>query len=211
MRFASFLAFVTAVSGAAIEKVATSPDGYTYEVVDESLYVPETITHADGTTSTVLIHPAFKWKRNEEEVATSPNVEKRLEWRGGGFGHDNQCGASTFINKSSGGSPKTTDCVKIRDHYRTANGYFQTYTWDYGSHWTRLVITGTCVFGVKSKNGAYPRIGSEDISDLTKDAINRFKTSDSPSRVGAEGNMGCNVQLISVSGSASVNWAIFHN
>ncbi|KAK4220755.1 hypothetical protein QBC38DRAFT_524929 [Podospora fimiseda] len=79
------------------------------------------------------------------------------------------------------------------------------------SHWTRLVITDSCVFGVKSASAAYPRIGSLDIADITRDAINMYKTTGSPSRIGAEGNMGCNVQITGFSGLASVNWAIFHN
>ncbi|KAK3984707.1 putative necrosis-inducing factor-domain-containing protein [Cladorrhinum sp. PSN332] len=212
MRFATVLAFATAASAVALPKSAVSPDGYKYEVVDEAHYVPETITLEDGTTSTVLVHPAFKFKRNEVEApgSSANKVDKRLDWVGGQ--RPDTCGASSFVNKSSGGSPKTTDCVKIRDHYRTANGHFvvmSNFDIKPNGDWCRLVITGSCVFGIKSKNQWDPRVGSTDIADLTGDSINKFKTSGSPSRVGAEGNMGCQTDMFT--GTASVDWAIFHN
>lgn len=211
MRFFNVLAFATAASAVAVPNSAVSPDGYKYDVVDESQYVPDTITLEDGTTSTVLVHPAFKFKRHGEAPGTTPNkVDKRLDWVGG-YKPDT-CGHSSFVNKSSGGSPKTTDCVKIRDHYRTANGHFvamSNFDLKPNGDWCRLVITDSCVFGIKSNNQWDPRVGSLDIADLTRDAINMFKTSGSPSRIGAEGNMGCETDMFT--GTASVDWAIFHS
>ncbi|KAK4221934.1 putative necrosis-inducing factor-domain-containing protein [Podospora fimiseda] len=208
MRFANVLGFATAITAAAVPngKTAVSPDGYVYNVVDESLYIPDTITLEDGTTTTVLVHPAFK----RGVAGTTPNdkLDKRLTWNSGGSA--DKCGASTFVNMSSSGSPKTTDCVLIRKHYQTSGGFFTAWDWDLnGSNWCRLVITNTCVFGIKSNNGLGVEVGALDIHDLTKDAINMFKTSGSPSRIGAEGNMGCSTNL--PGGTPSVNWAIFHS
>ncbi|KAK4221930.1 putative necrosis-inducing factor-domain-containing protein [Podospora fimiseda] len=202
MLFANILAFATAVTAAAVSKTATSPDGYVYDVVDESLYVADTITLPDGNTTTVLIHPSLKFKRG---VDTSDKLDKRLGWSSGS---PDRCGASSFINKSSGGSPVTGDCEAIRNHYQHANGYFTAASWDLGSHWTRLVITGSCVFGIKSGNQGGIHVGSTDIYDLTRDAINMYRTNWNPSRIGAEGHMGCNVMI---GGTAAVDWAIFHN
>ncbi|KAK4220421.1 putative necrosis-inducing factor-domain-containing protein [Podospora fimiseda] len=201
MRFANVLAFATAVTAAAVPngKTAVSPDGYVYDVVDESLYVPDTVTLPDGSTTTVLIHPALMLKRNEDKL------DKRLDWSGGS---PDKCGASSFINKSSGGSPLTSDCEAIRNYYQWANGRFVAFAWDFGSAWTRLVITGTCVFGIKSANVGGVNVGSLDIYDLTRDSINWYKTSGSPSRIGAEGHMGCATEW---AGNADVDWAIFHN
>lgn len=210
MRFSTVLAFVTAASAAALptaeSETAVSPDGYTYTVEARS-YVPDTITLEDGTNATVHVHPAFKFVKRDD---TTPNkVDKRLEWVQGGR---DQCGNSSFKNKSSSGSPKTVDCKAIMTYYQNANGFFvasSNMDLKLGGAWCRLVITGSCVFGIKSKNQLDPRVGSSDIADVTRDAMAKFKTSGSPSRTGAEGNMGCSTDLFA--GTASVDWAIFHN
>jgi hypothetical protein len=210
MRFSTLLAFATATAAAALPQgeTAVSPDGYTYAVEPRS-YVPETITLADGTTTTVHVHPDFKFVKRDEIPGTTPNkVAKRLSWF---EGYPDQCGHSSFVGKSSDGSPKTVDCKAISTYYRTANGMFVAYPiGDLSRHWCRLVITGSCVFGIKSKNTFPFRVGSLDIADITRDAMASFKTSGSPSRTGAEGTMGCTLDKYTTD-VASVNWAIFHS
>ncbi|CCC11716.1 hypothetical protein SMACR_04699 [Sordaria macrospora] len=188
----------TAITSEVEIKTAVSPDGYVYKVETEA-YVEDTITAADGTTHTVLVHPTFKRFVDEHGTSLNPNKEKRLSWYGG---NADQCGNSNFINKTTGGSPTTGDCGEVRDYYRTANGYYSAsrFTDLAGSDWCRLVITRTCVFGIKSANFNGASVGSTDISDLTRDAINKFQ---SGGRVGAEGEMNCN--------NSKVLWAIFHS
>lgn len=212
MRFSTLLTFATAAAAVAVPKAdgdttAVSPDGYTYTVEARS-YVPETITLDDGTTTTVLVHPDFAFVKRDGTTA-NPRHAKRLDWVQ--YGRD-QCGASSFVNKSSGGSPKTVDCKAIMTHYQSADGHFvamSNFDLKAGGAWCRLVITGSCVFGIKSKNQWDPRVGGSDIADLTRDAMAKFKTAGSPSRTGAEGNMGCSTDMFR--GTASVNWALFHS
>lgn len=209
MRFDAVLTFATAAAAAALptaeSETAVSSDGYTY-TTEARPYVAETVILDDGTTTTVHVHPSFKFVKRD---GTTPNVDKRLSWVQ--FGRD-QCGASTFNNKSSIGSPKTVDCKAIMTYYQNLDGYFvamSNFDLKANGDWCRLVITESCVFGIKSKNQWDPRVGASDISDIIRDAMAKFKTSDSPSRTGAQGNMGCATDMFS--GTASVDWAIFHN
>ncbi|CDM27563.1 unnamed protein product [Penicillium roqueforti FM164] len=74
----------------------------------------------------------------------------------------NNCGPSTFINQSSGGSPR------------------------FGVQ-HQLVQYGTCAFGVTSgSSGA--RIGNQDIIDLINSSIARFEWN---GLVGAKGSISC--------------------
>jgi hypothetical protein len=212
MLFSTLLAFATAVSAAAVPKpegpngeTAVSPDGYTYTLESRS-YIDETITLDDGTTATVSLHPDFKFVKREG--GTSPN-EKRLK-----FLHNNklanQCGNSSFHKKSSGGSPKTADCERIIAHYRQTWGFFvakSNIDIRPGGAWCRLAYTGSCAFGIKSKNQWSPQVGSTDIVDLIQASVDKFRTNGNPSRVGAEGNMGCKTYYWDA--TASVDWAIF--
>ena len=59
---------------------AVFADGYVYNVETEA-FVEDTITTADGTTHTVLIHPAFKRAIDERGTSPNPSMEKRLEWK----------------------------------------------------------------------------------------------------------------------------------
>lgn len=194
---------VANTGGEAAVQTAVSPDGYLYTVEAES-YVEDTITTADGITHTVLVHPAVK-RAVDEHGGTSPNPNKnknrkRLTWTDG---TSDTCDNTTLVNKTSGASPSVNDCAAVRDYYRAHNGYFFASVFEAGGDpWCRLVITGTCVFGVKSHNifGVY--MGSSNIADLVDLSINSFQ---SGGRIGAEGETTCGTQ------AATVKWAIFHS
>lgn len=85
----------------------------------------------------------------------------------------NDCGDSTFINRSSGGSPRVADCEQL------ARNIAGDGTWtvdDSAQH--QLAQYGTCAFGVTvhSDGAWYAYIGNEDIRDLIFDSIKRFRT-----------------------------------
>ena len=118
----------------------------------------------------------------------------------------NNCGGSSFINRTSGGSPWVNDCRQIA--YNIRNGGTWTTDGLVGNH-RQLVQYGTCAFGVEVKGadtfvGQY-KVGNSDIIDLINDSINRFQ---SGGRVGSEGRMPC--QKV-VGGNAWVTWGLYHD
>lgn len=222
MRFSVLLTFATAAAAAALpkaedktaeSKTAVSPDGYTY-TVEARAYVPDTITLDDGTSATVHIHPAFEFVRgndDDDDTTTPHKASKRaVPWKSGGR---DQCGASSFVGKTTGGSPKTVDCKAIMSYYENADGRFvarSNQDFSLNGDWCRLVSSGTCVFGIKSNNQLDPMVGGSDIADVIRDAMTRYKSKDSPSRTGAQGSMGCNHEKLNgLGGRAGVEWAIF--
>ncbi|KAI2767377.1 hypothetical protein CBS147339_4188 [Penicillium roqueforti] len=93
----------------------------------------------------------------------------------------NDCGPSTFINRSSGGSPR------------------------FGVQ-HQLVQYGTCAFGVTSESsGASVHIGNQDIIDLINSSIARFEWN---GLVGAAGYMSC--QREASPDFLSVRWGLYH-
>ncbi|KAK3400278.1 putative necrosis-inducing factor-domain-containing protein [Sordaria brevicollis] len=186
-------------------KTAVSPDGYTY-IVESEAFVEDTFTRSDGRNVTILVHPALKRSIDMDATGQTPNtaLTKRLTWNDGNQYAD-MCGVSTYVRKTSGASPLTSDCAAIRDYYAQHHGRFVA-TWAeraWNGAWCRLVITGTCVFGIQSDSFYAVNVGSRDIADLTRDSINKFKGT---ARVGAEGNMICKGTQ-----PTNVDWAIFTN
>ena len=177
---------------------AVSPDGYTF--VDEKM-VTRHVTLSDGTTGLISENPHFKLVRDDTALV------KRLTWRPGG--DNNKCGASSINGRTSGGSPSVDDCAWIRDFMgNDANSGHYEASWPGDLHtngdWTRLQIHGSCVFGIKTRNSNGAYVGSTDIRDLIRDAINQAQAD---GRIGAEGNMGCDTN----GQQSSVDWAIFHS
>lgn len=184
-------------TGEAAVQTAVSPDGYSY-VVETEPYVEDTITNADGTTYTVLVHPAFKRSVDMHGTSPNPNKTKRLTYT---HGVSDTCDDTTLINKTSGASPLVSDCAEVRDYYRRDNGYFRATIIEAGrSDWCRLVITRSCVFGIKTKNIGGTEVGSSNIADLVELSINSFQWN---GRIGAEGETTC------ADHRAKTQWAIF--
>ncbi|KAJ6271205.1 putative necrosis-inducing factor-domain-containing protein [Bipolaris maydis] len=121
---------------------------------------------------------------------TSPAPENVLKKR------NNFCGATTFINNSSGGSPWITDCQTMFDRI-AGDG-----TWVVEPQQKRIASWGTCEFGARSVNNVITTIGNEDVRDLTRDSIARFAWQ---GRVGASGIVDCGT-----SGSVKVWWGLYH-
>jgi hypothetical protein len=93
------------------------------------------------------------------------------------------CGHSTFINKSSSGSPRATDCSKLAAWLRKT-----PHTWLIPPGRMELAQEGSCVFAVNTANTGNPFVGNDDVADLIQDAVRMFKWNH---MIGAEGEMGC--------------------
>jgi len=117
------------------------------------------------------------------------------------------CGSSTFVNKSSGGSPLVSDCQELARQYSSVAKAIEVGT-DRGIEVHRY---GTCVFGViqRSPSGFY--IGDDDVKDIIRDSIAVFQLN---GRVGTEGDMSCTAYSTTgnrpADGYAPVWWGIYH-
>jgi hypothetical protein len=117
---------------------------------------------------------------------------------------NNDCGASSFIDYSSGGSPYVSDCQCIEDY-----AYANPMEFGFAAQpaWYDLIWCGTCVFGVETNDVLESYVGNEDIGDLIGSSINDFSWF---GLVGAQGYMGC-IREWPLPGDSLVGWAIFHS
>ncbi|KAK4120926.1 hypothetical protein N657DRAFT_559257, partial [Parathielavia appendiculata] len=109
----------------------------------------------------------------------------------------NDCGDSTFINQSSGGSPLVADCWRLHDNI-AGDG-----TWTVWTSQRTIATYGTCAFGV-SPRYIPAEIGNGDVRDLIRDSIARFQWFD---KVGAKGVMQCERPF---GDWTEVEWGIYH-
>jgi hypothetical protein len=116
----------------------------------------------------------------------------------------NDCGDSTFINQSSGGSPNIGDCQGIAKNIAGGG----TWTVGAGGEQHQLVQLGTCAFGARgagsTANAAY--IGNQDIIDLINSSIQKFSWN---GKVGAKGVMNCQ-SLKGTFESVDMEWGLYH-
>ncbi|KAF7969261.1 hypothetical protein HWV62_27856 [Athelia sp. TMB] len=111
----------------------------------------------------------------------------------------NDCGDSSFVGQTNGGSPLISDCQIIQKNIAGGG------TWTTGSGSQRqLVQFGTCALGVTVENGL-AKVGNQDIIDLINSSIQMFG---SGGRVAAKGTMPCQGAL---GGTSTVDWAIYTN
>jgi hypothetical protein len=170
---------------------AISPDGYVYSTTQA--YEQE-ITLDSGKVITLFRSVPF---------TANPTVEvaEKLRPR---VGYYNFCGDSSFMNKSSGGSPLWADCQNCQQYFESPSyRSCEDVTQPLASNWVRLCQSYTCTFAVKTKNFCGTRIGDSDASDVIRDGIAKFKWY---GLVGAEETMGCD----NICETASTDWARFH-
>ncbi|OAQ63718.2 chitinase [Pochonia chlamydosporia 170] len=105
--------------------------------------------------------------------------------------NDDFCGASTFVDQTSGASPPVSDCLalikKIQDRSDPTDHEIENAV----GNQHQIEEYGECKFGVQGngKNGNIDfHVGGQDIIDLINDSINKFGSS---GRVGAKGSMSC--------------------
>ena len=138
--------------------------------VDTSTWVS-----VDFQGKTITYNPAMV---NVTKASTSGTSAKRtvLAKRDpcSGNNNDNCCGASSF-NGTPAPWAWTSDCIAIRDWAYSQHSYFgvATNTGDYHG----IVFAGSCAFGAGTWNVFSTYIGSTDIGDVTRDAINIFAVS----------------------------------
>jgi hypothetical protein len=113
----------------------------------------------------------------------------------------NDCGDSSFINQTSGASPRVDDCLQIARNIAgggtwTVNGFGVQH---------QLVQYGTCAFGITQGSTAPVYIGNQDIIDLINDSVARFQWN---GLVGSKGTMDC--QMAGYPAHVSVLWGIYH-
>ncbi|KAI1833998.1 hypothetical protein DTO006G1_7751 [Penicillium roqueforti] len=123
--------------------------------------------------------------------------ESRLEARAS----INDCGSSTFINQSSGGSPLVADCQHLARNI--AGGGTWTVSASGSQH--QLAQYGTCAFGIQGQVLETAHIGNQDIIDVINSSIAKFKWE---GKIGAKGTMGC--QTVTKSGNTPMTWGIYH-
>ena len=109
----------------------------------------------------------------------------------------NDCGDSTFENKSSGGSPTVADCWTL---YNNIVGDGTWTVWGPDHH--TIATYGSCAFGVTVAGIGWANIGNGDIRDLVRDSINKYQWN---GLVGSKGYMLCQGLF-----DRSVEWGLYH-
>ncbi|KAJ5605485.1 hypothetical protein N7510_008266 [Penicillium lagena] len=113
----------------------------------------------------------------------------------------NDCGASTFVDQTTGGSPTVSDCQQMIDNIADGG------SWEVPDTAQRqLVQYGTCAFGAQQdSDGGIIYVGNSDIIDLVTTAIDLFQWE---GLVGATGDMPCNIVGASTS---NTTWGLYYN
>lgn len=112
----------------------------------------------------------------------------------------NDCGESSIINTTSGGSPLASDCQQIA--INIAGG--RTWTVQAMDKQHQLVQFGTCAFGIKNNSAmSEMKIGNQDIIDLITSSLEFVWYG----LIGSEGVMDCQTTTI---GEVSASWGIYH-
>ncbi|KAF9037159.1 putative necrosis-inducing factor-domain-containing protein, partial [Panaeolus papilionaceus] len=115
------------------------------------------------------------------------------------------CDDSTFINQSSGGSPRVDDCLQITRNVDPN----RVYTLPIDSYF-EIESFGTCAIGGFSafvRPMSNVKIGGQDVIDIITDSVRRFQWN---GLVGAKGDMRCQMNPDLYHWSQRVDWGIYH-
>ncbi|KAJ5819791.1 hypothetical protein N7474_005382 [Penicillium riverlandense] len=113
----------------------------------------------------------------------------------------NDCGASTFVDETTGGSPTVSDCQQMMANIAGGGSWEVLDTTQ-----RQLVQYGTCAFGAnQDSDGGIIYVGNQDIIDLVTTAIDLFQWE---GLVGAKGDMPCNIVGASTS---NTTWGLYYN
>ncbi|KAM0323899.1 hypothetical protein ACHAQA_008480 [Verticillium albo-atrum] len=152
------------------------------------------------------------------EQIKSPNeaarVRRALETRQ----TRDSCGASSFENQTSGGSPTVNDCAVVCNTAHAADWWIKSSfcgnVWNGGSStcYNPMIWYGSCVFGAARKysgTGNYDgAVGASDIGDLVRDSINWYQ---SGGRVGSRGEMKCRIANFGDPAHyTATTWGLYH-
>jgi hypothetical protein len=115
-----------------------------------------------------------------------------------------ECGDSTFVDQTSGASPKVEDCRQIIKNIE-GDGSTDWTTQVVGHKQREIASHGSCHFGVKATktNGNVNfKVGGQDVIDIINSAMAQFGRD---GLIGAKGDMNCNSNIK----SQPVLWGIY--
>ncbi|KAG4431328.1 hypothetical protein IFR05_013189 [Cadophora sp. M221] len=139
----------------------------------------------------------------ESSVNPAKKSERSLLRRAPG---SDTCGGSSF-NSHPAPFASTADCGVIRDWAGTENTYWGVWNNTPDTH--DLWYYGSCVFEAGTRNILDTYIGSTDVRDVIRDALNKRQ---SGGVVASQGSMGCeNSGSLIKGGPSLVNWKIKHS
>ncbi|KAJ9133277.1 hypothetical protein NKR23_g10860 [Pleurostoma richardsiae] len=177
-------------------------------VSEQAQTTSEAFTTSAGEVRTVHFHRSVGGEATAQQTSSTANgsgagarLRKRFQFTASGEDRD-LCGASSFVDKTSGGSPTVADCICLRDFIRGKQGVYSVNRDD--PRFDRLATCGTCTFGVDTANFFGTDLGNTDAADIITSAIDMFQ---SGGLIGAEGRVGCDNAFQ----TAGTDWAIFHS
>lgn len=158
--------------------------------------------HSFKTIATVAVFFTSAWAAPPPAPGTTRNANSPAVIFTAGSPGDwiNDCGDSSFTNRSSGGSPRVDDCRQIAANIN-GGGTWEVENFAGSQH--QLVQYGTCAFGVQgtgASNSVYFYVGNSDIIDLINSSIDKFQWN---GLVGSEGVMNCQP-------GQDVKWGLYH-
>lgn len=168
---------------------------------DTEMTAEEFVTSTGQTRTVYYRRSIMETAHGEVDQPSSSGLTKRFQFFASGEDR-NLCGDSSFVSKTSGGSPTVGDCVCLRDFLRSKQGAYSVNRDD--PRFDRLATCGTCTFGVDTANFFGTDVGNTDAADVMTSAIDMFQ---SGGLIGAEGRMGCDNAFQ----TAGTDWAIFHS
>jgi hypothetical protein len=136
------------------------------------------------TKSLTFLAAAFAVGVQSAPVA-SPLTENPLSGEATGLvKRTNECGASSFENETSGGSPWIADCLQLTNNL-SGNGNWLLA--NFGQE-RQLASHASCKFIAQAPFTQAIHVGDQDVQDLIRDSVNKFGRD---GRIGARGIMTC--------------------
>ncbi|KAI0600570.1 putative necrosis-inducing factor-domain-containing protein [Biscogniauxia sp. FL1348] len=156
---------------------------------------------SSGVKRTVYIHAPLAPAVAEAEIEEPGTSKvKRFQFHSDKIDR-NFCGVSSFEDRTSDGSPSSSDCECVRDWSAAHKGYYSINKSDADTFFP-VITCGTCRFGVDTSNFFGAHVGNKDIVDVVSTALSLFP---SGGRVGAYGEMGCENSFV----TAGTRWGLY--
>lgn len=114
----------------------------------------------------------------------------------------NDCGDSSFVNQTTGGSPSVSDCLQLASNIAGGG------TWtveNVAGNQHQIAQYNSCKFGVQGNgqgNSVAFYVGNQDIMDLIHSSVNMYQWNN---LVGSKGSMPCQGNQNDV----TVSWGLY--
>jgi hypothetical protein len=153
--------------------------------------VPRLVTAPDGTLSTVYVNRNLDFVSAPKGTATTKLSRREILFTPGG--RDDYCGETTPDETFGSGAPLAADCLVIKNHMETVNGYYTVSAGDFKTPtgWATIASSGTCSFAIKFQLTADITkvvIGTNDVHFY----INGYARDAKNGRIEAIGTTSCN-------------------